>query len=64
VRILDEREIFDEINRILEDAEIDVRINDLDELEEFLEVYESEDLEVYEEIRELYEQLLSGIGIW
>lgn len=61
---MDEREIFDEINRILEDAEIDVRINDLDELEEFLEVYESEDLEVYEEIRELYEQLLSGIGIW
>lgn len=62
--MLDEREIFDEINRILEDADIDVRINDLDELEEFLEVYESEDLEVYEEIRELYEQLLSGIGIW
>ncbi|NLL04472.1 MAG: hypothetical protein GX270_01485 [Clostridiaceae bacterium] len=59
-----EKDIFKEINRILEDADMDLRISDLEQLEEFLEEYESEDLEFYEEIRDLYEQLLIGVGIW
>jgi|BioPla2DNA2_1021312.scaffolds.fasta_scaffold32760_4 hypothetical protein len=61
---LGEKDIFKEINRILEDADMDLRISDLEQLEEFLEEYESEDLEFYEEIRDLYEQLLIGVGIW
>ncbi|HOP99932.1 MAG TPA: hypothetical protein PK604_03685 [Acetivibrio clariflavus] len=55
---MDAMEIFDEINQILEEADMDIRINDLEELEEFLEEYEAKDLEVYEEIHDLYEQLL------
>ncbi|AEV68607.1 hypothetical protein [Acetivibrio clariflavus] len=55
---MDTREIFDEINQILEEADMDIKINDLEELEEFLEEYEARDLEVYEEIHDLYEQLL------
>jgi hypothetical protein len=61
---LGEKDIFKEINRILEDVDMDLRISDLEQLEEFLEEYESEDLEFYEEIRDLYEQLLIGVGIW
>lgn len=61
---LGERDIFKEINNILEDADMDLRISDLEQLEEFLEENESEDLDFYEEIRELYDQLLIGVGMW
>lgn len=59
-----EKDIFNEINRLLEDDGMDVRINDMDELTDFLEENESTDSEVYEEIRELYDQLLMGTGMW
>nr|WP_010252769.1 hypothetical protein [Acetivibrio cellulolyticus] len=62
-----EKDIFIEINRLLEDQGMDLRINDMDELTDFLEEYEadeSEASEVYEEIRELYDQLLMGAGMW
>jgi hypothetical protein len=61
---MDDNEIFEEINRILEEADMDLRINDIEELEEFLEANESEDLDIYEEIRELYDQLIMGVGTW
>lgn len=61
---MDDREIFNEINRLLEDADVDIKINDLEELEEFLEEYESRDLEIYEEIHDLYEQLLIGMEMF
>lgn len=61
---MDDREIFNEINRLLDDADMDIKINDLEELEEFLEEYESRDLEIYEEIHDLYEQLLIGIEMY
>ncbi|WP_407636681.1 hypothetical protein [Acetivibrio cellulolyticus] len=65
--LLGEKDIFIEINRLLEDQGMDLRINDMDELTDFLEEYEadeSEASEVYEEIRELYDQLLMGAGMW
>ncbi len=61
---LGERDIFKEINHILEDADMDLRISDIEQLEEFLEENESEDLDFYEEIRDLYDQLLIGVGMW
>jgi len=64
VKAMDDREIFNEINRLLEDADVDIKINDLEELEEFLEEYESRDLEIYEEIHDLYEQLLIGMEMF
>ena len=59
-----EKDIFNEINRLLEDEGRDIRINDMEELTDFLEENESTDSEVYEEIRELYDQLLMGTGMW
>lgn len=59
-----ERDIFNEINRILDDGGMDIKINDMIELEEFLEENEAEASEIYEEIRELYDQLLIGVGMW
>ena len=59
-----EKDIFNEINRLLEDEGMDIRINDMEELTDFLEENESTDSEVYEEIRELYDQLLMGTGMW
>ena len=59
-----EMDIFNEINRVLEDEGMDIRINDMEELTDFLEENESTDSEVYEEIRELYDQLLMGTGMW
>lgn len=61
---LGEKDIFKEINHILEDADMDLRISDLEQLGEFLEENESENLDYYEEIRELYDQLLIGVGMW
>ena len=61
---LGERDIFKEINLILEEADMDLRINDIEQLEEFLEENEAEDLDFYEEIRDLYDQLLLGVGMW
>lgn len=61
---LGERDIFNEINRLLEDEGMDVKITDMNELTEFLEENESENLEVYEDIRELYDQLFMGVGMW
>ena len=40
-----------------------LRISDLEQLEEFLEEYESEDLEFYEEIRDL-RTTAYRVGIW
>lgn len=59
-----EKDIFNEINRLLEDEGMDIRINDIDELTDFLEENESTESEVYEEIRELYDQLVMGTGMW
>ncbi len=59
-----EKDIFNEINRLLEDDGMDIRINEMEELTDFLEENESTDSEVYEEIRELYDQLLMGTGMW
>ena len=59
-----ERDIFNEINRLLEDEGMDVKITDMNELTEFLEENESENLDVYEDIRELYDQLFMGVGMW
>lgn len=59
-----EKEIFNEINRLLEDEGLDIRISDMDELTDFLEENEMSESEVYEEIRELYDQLVMGSGMW
>lgn len=59
-----EKDIFLEINRILEDEGLDIRINDIDELTEYLEENEGLEDETYEEIRELYDQLIMGTGMW
>lgn len=59
-----EKEIFNEINRLLEDEGLDIRISDMDELTDFLEENEMSESEVYEEIRELYDQLVMGAGMW
>lgn len=59
-----EKEIFNEINRLLEDEGLDIRISDMDELNDFLEENEMSESEVYEEIRELYDQLVMGSGMW
>ena len=61
---LGEKDIFLEINRILEDEGLDIRINDIDELTEYLEENEGLEDETYEEIRELYDQLIMGTGMW
>jgi hypothetical protein len=61
---LGEKEIFNEINRLLEDEGLDIRISDMDELNDFLEENEMSESEVYEEIRELYDQLVMGSGMW
>lgn len=59
-----EKEIFNEINRLLEDEGLDIRISDMDELTDFLEENEMSENDVYEEIRELYDQLVMGAGMW
>ncbi len=59
-----EKDIFNEINRILEDEGVDIRINDIDELTDYLEENEGSENEAYEEIRELYDQLIMGAGMW
>lgn len=59
-----EKDIFLEINKILEDEGMEVRINDVDELTDYLEENEGAENEAYEEIRELYDQLLMGVGMW
>jgi len=61
---LGEKDIFNEINRILEDEGVDIRINDIDELTDYLEENEGSENEAYEEIRELYDQLIMGAGMW
>ncbi len=59
-----EKDIFVEINRVLEDEGMDIRINDIDELTDYLEENEGAENEAYEEIRELYDQLIMGAGMW
>lgn len=59
-----EKDIFNEINRILEEEGVDIRVNDIDELTDYLEENEGSENEAYEEIRELYDQLIMGAGMW
>jgi len=61
---LGEKDIFNEINRILEEEGVDIRVNDIDELTDYLEENEGSENEAYEEIRELYDQLIMGAGMW
>ncbi|MFZ5987864.1 MAG: hypothetical protein ACOYWZ_12165 [Bacillota bacterium] len=59
-----EREIFNEINEILTVNGYDIRINNLNDLKNFLNEESRSDNKVYDDIRALYDQFVMGVGMW
>lgn len=55
---MDERTIYDRINDMLADTEYPIEIRDIVDIEEFLNDTSNTELDVYDEITELYNQLL------
>ena len=55
---MDERTIVDKVNRLLEDTDFPLEVSDLTDIEDFLSDENNTDLEVYEEIENLYSQLM------
>ncbi|HOQ37331.1 MAG TPA: hypothetical protein PK033_07930 [Acetivibrio sp.] len=59
-----DRDIFIEINQILSENGYDRKINSLIDLADFLNEEKDSENDVYDRIRELYDQLVMGIGMW
>jgi hypothetical protein len=55
---MDEQKIVEKINLMLEHSGYTMEIADLSDIENFLSEEENADLEVYEEIENLYSQLM------
>ena len=55
---MDERLIVDKINRALEEVDYPVEINDISDVENFLNDRNNIRLEVYEVVEQLYNQLM------
>lgn len=55
---MDRDQIFERINRLLEDTDYPVEITDIEELEEFLNDDGNSEFDAYEEIGRLYDQLM------
>jgi len=56
---MNSREIFNRINDLLEEEGYQIEISDISELEDFLNDDNNMDLESYDEIEYLYNELLS-----
>jgi len=52
------QDIFDKVNGLLEDSGYPVEIKDISDLEDFLNEVENQDMEEYEVIEKLYDELM------
>lgn len=59
-----EREIFNQINELLSNSGYNTKVNGLADLADFLNQEKNTDNEVYDKIRELYDQFIMGVGMW
>lgn len=57
---MDIQRIFDKINEMLEETDYPVEINDISDLEDFLNDDENTKYDCYDEIEKLYERILEG----
>ena len=56
--------ILQKVNNILEDGGCSFKIKDLSELKEFLNNRKNESLEVFDDIKEMFDLLVVGPGMW
>ncbi|TYQ15772.1 UNVERIFIED_CONTAM: hypothetical protein Cloal_2262 [Acetivibrio alkalicellulosi] len=59
-----EREIFNQINDILEKDGYKNKINDLTDLMDYLNSKNNTESKVYDDVRELYDLFIMGPGMW
>lgn len=57
---MNEAAIFDKINSLLEETDYPMEINDISDLEEFLNDEDNSSYDVYPAIEKLYDQLMEG----
>jgi hypothetical protein len=55
---MEERMVYDRINEMLADTEYSLEVRDIADIEEFLNDQSNTELDVYDEITELYNKLL------
>lgn len=55
---MDEQKIIEKVNQLLEQEGYTFEVTDLADIENFLSQEENADLEVYEEVENLYSQLI------
>lgn len=58
---MDEKVIFEKVNQLLDETDYPVEINDTGGLEEFLNDEDNAKYDVYEEIEQLYNELMEGM---
>jgi hypothetical protein len=59
---MEERMVYDRINEMLADTEYSLEVRDIADIEEFLNDQSNTELDVYDEITELYNKLLEEPG--
>jgi len=54
----DKQEIFDRINELAQNMDLQYEFNDIDQIEEFLDNVENQQFQEYDEIESLYNELM------
>jgi len=60
---MNEKAVVDKINRVLEKADYPIEMSDISDVENFLSDRNNIRLEVYEEVEQLYSQLMEDIDV-
>ncbi len=56
--------IYDRINNLLKESGCEMKVSDIKGLEDFLNNQTNTTCEAYEDIKDLYDQLMIGPGMW